>query len=199
MVLFVPRFSPDEWPIDDREPGVASFAGTAGHSGTYGLGGIVKIARSDSAKLGRMRAKSIPFPRAVLLTACVFGALSFILNSLPVDASGSTPTKAAETYNRSCEKTAQSQLAMDECAQSELDQVQSQLRSLLEKEFVRFGSNAVNQVQSQWKTFRDSECALEASPSKGGTIYPLIVGECEVQLTVERVQELKVFEQSLPH
>jgi uncharacterized protein YecT (DUF1311 family) len=147
-----------------------------------------------------MSTEGTGFTRAVLLAASVFGAFSLgLLNSPTAEASGSTPTTVVVTYNRSCEKTAQSQIAMDQCAQTELDQVQSQLRSLLEKESARFGSKAVNQVQNRWETFRASECTLEASIYRGGTVHPLIVGECEVQLTVERVQELKAFEQSLPH
>ena len=87
---------------------------------------------------------------------------------------------------------------MDECAQSELRQVQSQLTTLLNKEATMFGRKAVNKVESQWRQFRNSECALEAAPNKGGTIVPLVIGECEVQLTVQRIQAVSAFLDSFP-
>jgi uncharacterized protein YecT (DUF1311 family) len=141
-------------------------------------------------------------PKAFLLLASFLAVPSLLLIDAAAAGASSAPTTTTTTavqYNRSCEKTATTQIALDKCAQSELRQVQGRLTTQVNELSRRLGTKAVRQVQSRWLTFRASECALEASPYKGGTIQPLIVGECELGLTVERLQELRTFEQSLPH
>ena len=76
--------------------------------------------------------------------------------------------------------------------------MQSQLTTLLNKESAMFGRKAVNQVEDHWRRFRDSECALQARPNKGGTVVPLVIGECDIQLTMQRIQELSEFPNSFP-
>jgi uncharacterized protein YecT (DUF1311 family) len=128
------------------------------------------------------------------------GTLAVAVIGIPsVGATASTPTTAPVTYNQSCRQSAMTQIAMDECAESELKQVQTQLTTLLHEDSTLFGGKTVNKVQGQWRRFRDSECALEASINKGGTIAPFDIGECEIQMTVQRIQALSTFLQSRPH
>jgi uncharacterized protein YecT (DUF1311 family) len=110
------------------------------------------------------------------VSLALIGAIFLILVSArSVGAEGTPQSTVPGTYNRSCEQTALTQVAMGECAQSELKQVQGQLTTLLKEESARFGSKAVNKLQSQWRRFRDSECSLEALPNKGGTVVGLIM------------------------
>jgi uncharacterized protein YecT (DUF1311 family) len=125
----------------------------------------------------------------------------FFLSIVSSGASGAIPTSttAPGSYDSSCEKTAQSQIQLDQCAQSELKQVQTQLTTLLTEDSAQFGKRTVNKVQGRWRQFRDAECDLEAKPYRHGTIVPLIIGECEIQLTVQRTQSLSAYLRSRPH
>lgn len=80
---------------------------------------------------------------------------------------------------------------MDLCAGTELSELQQQLTPALTKDSALFGSAAVEKVQAAWVHYRDSECALEASSYKGGTIQPLIRGNCEVTLTAQRLLQIR--------
>jgi uncharacterized protein YecT (DUF1311 family) len=88
---------------------------------------------------------------------------------------------------------------MGECAISELKQAERQLTTLLNEESAGFGKKAVDRVEGQWRHFRDSECALEATPNKGGTIQGFVIMSCEIQLTVQRTQSVMAYLQSRPH
>jgi uncharacterized protein YecT (DUF1311 family) len=72
----------------------------------------------------------------------------------------------------------------------ERSELQQQLTPALAKDSALFGASAVDKVQAAWIQYRDNECELEQSPYEGGTIQPLIYGECEVALTVQRLQEV---------
>jgi uncharacterized protein YecT (DUF1311 family) len=76
---------------------------------------------------------------------------------------------------------------MEECVASELVQLDSELRLALKDDAAHFGRAIVEKVQRDWVTFERTECALEESPYKGGTIQPLIYGACEVKLLVQRI------------
>lgn len=96
-------------------------------------------------------------------------------------------------YGRSCEKKANTQPAMNACVQSELAQVRPQLAVALALEAKRVSKAKVTAAQDAWKKYLEAECGLEASTYEGGSIYPLIVLQCELRLTVSRTtQVLKV-------
>jgi uncharacterized protein YecT (DUF1311 family) len=105
--------------------------------------------------------------------------------------STSSTTTPVISYNRSCEKKALTQVALDECAARELAELQQQLTPALRKEGAAYGSASVSEAQSEWVTFRHSECSLEANAYQGGSIQPLIYGECAIALTVQRLQEVR--------
>jgi uncharacterized protein YecT (DUF1311 family) len=136
---------------------------------------------------------------------CLKASLAFVVTSFLTlsptwaSASATTQTTTPVTYDSSCQQTALTQVAMGECAVSELKQVQRQLTTLLNEESAGFGKKAVDRVEGQWRQYRDSECALEARPNKGGTIVGLVITNCEVQLTVQRAQSLMAYLQSRPH
>jgi uncharacterized protein YecT (DUF1311 family) len=112
----------------------------------------------------------------------------------PSALSQAAPALPPVTYNQSCERTAQTQIAMDECAGTELLEVQRQLNAALAAAERGAGASFVRLVNSAEQTFEayeKAECKVAAAPNIGGTIYPLIFGNCEVRLTVQRLQEVR--------
>jgi len=102
------------------------------------------------------------------------------------------------TYNSQCERTASTQTAMNECVNSEVKQLQGQLSLALHSERGVFGTKMVGVAESQWRTFVKAECTMEASPNRGGSIYPLIYGDCVRDLTVTRIEEIRAVLASHP-
>gem|GEM_PF-1952896 len=112
----------------------------------------------------------------------------------PSTSSQPAPTLPPVTYDQSCDRTAQSQTAMDECAGMELLEVQRQLNAALAADERGAGTSfvrLVNSAQRTFDTYEKAECTVAAEPNIGGTIYPLIFGSCEVRVTVQRLQEVR--------
>ena len=109
----------------------------------------------------------------------------------PTSASTTTTTLPVVTYNRSCEVTAMTQLAMDRCAGSEFDQLQTQLNGALKREKRRVSARLVNQSERTFAAYRDAECKAHAAIATGGTIYPLIATSCAIELTIQRIQQVE--------
>ena len=58
------------------------------------------------------------------------------------------------------------------------------------------GRRNLNRAQSAWQAYRDLECNLETgydaeNIENNGTLMPMLVGECAVNLTDKRIRELK--------
>ena len=106
-----------------------------------------------------------------------------------IPSSTSTGTTAV-AYDRSCEKTAQTQVAMDSCVESELTQLQTELSSALSKERNVIAPDLVDAAEAAFVRYETSECDAAASPSIGGSIHPLVEGTCQVALTVQRIQQV---------
>ena len=62
-----------------------------------------------------------------------------------------------------------------------------------------YAHSRVDGAQAAWLRFRATECQLEASTYKGGSIYPLIYANCEVQVTLTRINELLRVVTETPH
>ncbi len=52
------------------------------------------------------------------------------------------------------------------------------------------GKRAFLVAQSSWLTYRKQECTVQMRAFLGGSIAPLVYGQCEVELTKARVQEI---------
>lgn len=87
--------------------------------------------------------------------------------------------------------TAKTQLLMDRCATSTLAAAERRLAAALRAERARYGATAVRAAQTRWLSFRSAECRLEASPDKGGSIYPLVYATCELTLTRARIAQVR--------
>lgn len=97
------------------------------------------------------------------------------------------------TYNKSCEKSAVSQVEIDQCANSELAQVTEDLDVAITKASNLYGSANLNLTQVAWNKYMEAECALVArinTGEGGGTVQPFMYVSCQTELTVKRVQEL---------
>ena len=60
---------------------------------------------------------------------------------------------------------------------------------------IQDGQRVVSAAESAYERYVRAECLAEANPYSGGTIYPIIFGNCEVSLLQERLalvnQQLK--------
>ena len=130
--------------------------------------------------------------RAILGSVSLVILLVAVYSSSSSAASNSTTsTNGSVTYNSACERTAISQIALDDCLASELTQLDVQLSASLAKESHVFGAELALAAQSQWKKFVSANCKMYANPNKGGTIYPFLLEKCQRNLTVTRIEEIK--------
>lgn len=49
----------------------------------------------------------------------------------------------------------------------------------------------ISKAQRAWAAWRDLECEAAATPNLGGTIVPIVTGNCRIDLTVDRGDALK--------
>jgi len=49
----------------------------------------------------------------------------------------------------------------------------------------------IGKAQRAWVAWRDLECEAAATPNLGGTIVPIVTGNCRIDLTVDRTGALK--------
>jgi uncharacterized protein YecT (DUF1311 family) len=87
---------------------------------------------------------------------------------------------------------------MNECVSGEVQELRVQLTSTLAVAQRIFGKKLVQIAQRQWKRYVTAECTMEASPNRGGSIYPFIYGTCVRNLTVMRIKEIRDASASQP-
>ena len=80
---------------------------------------------------------------------------------------------------------------MDRCAGSELKQVERQLPAVLADAKHVFKPNLVDADQAAWLAYRNAHCEATASYYEGGSIVPLIIGDCARDLTIARITSLR--------
>ena len=145
--------------------------------------------------MGRITAKALQ----LLLLAVVLAAVGLGPAQELASASSSTTPPPKPTYNAKCQKTAMSQIAMDDCVAGEVAQLNAEMKIALRDEAGQFGKGAVATVQQDWLRFEQAECRLEDKVYKGGTIQPLIYGVCELGLLVQRINEIDAVIRAWPH
>jgi uncharacterized protein YecT (DUF1311 family) len=84
---------------------------------------------------------------------------------------------------------------MSTCFAREAARVNTRLETLLRE--IRPSLEAgqrkrLEEAQRQWVRYRDAHCTWVASSSEGGTIQPAVHASCLVNLTWERIGELKL-------
>lgn len=95
------------------------------------------------------------------------------------------------SYGTGCERSAASQMAMDEWAEKQAHELESELARALAAETSDFGTTLVVVAQHAWMGYEAAECRLEERPYAGGTIQPLIYAECEQGLLVVRIDQIR--------
>jgi uncharacterized protein YecT (DUF1311 family) len=90
-----------------------------------------------------------------------------------------------------------SQVEMNACAHERLEQSESAMRRLYERERARLaGDSAARLAASQrlWESYRDSAClAALGAPEEGGSIWPLVESGCRQALTQQRIEVLSSY------
>ena len=135
----------------------------------------------------------------VVVAAVVLPIALVSFSSAAVAARSQVTAEPRVMYDRSCEKKAMTTFAIDECAASELAQLQRQLVTVLSTASAHFGRGLVDAAQGKWLKFRDAECLMEASTSIGGSAHTYDVLFCEVSLTVRRITDIREAISNIPH
>jgi len=87
---------------------------------------------------------------------------------------------------------------MNQCAAQEKKAADDELNNLYKQITARLKDNPeakqlLVKAQRAWIGFRDAECNFSASGVKGGSVYPLIYGNCITTLTKARVETFKTY------
>ncbi|OLF53020.1 lysozyme inhibitor LprI family protein [Pseudomonas chlororaphis] len=93
---------------------------------------------------------------------------------------------------------ATSQSAMNQCAAQQHKAADQELNTLYQRINQRLKDNPEGKkllvgAQRAWVAFRDAECGFAASGVAGGSVYPLIYGNCVTDLTKARVEAFKAY------
>ena len=91
-----------------------------------------------------------------------------------------------------------SQTAMDHCASSELKELDDQLDAALAQERAILTSALVDESQSAFEKYKQTECGALSSANAGGTIQPLVETTFEIGRTVQRIQQVRTDDAVLP-
>ncbi|WP_298956434.1 lysozyme inhibitor LprI family protein [uncultured Methylobacterium sp.] len=115
--------------------------------------------------------------------------LSLVLLA-PVAAAAQVPALCSDAPN---------QMEAGACVSAKLDKANADLNRVYAALKGRLDANGQRNLlaaQRAWLTFRDRECDLRTGadpgdPTAGGTIGPMLVGECLTGLTVDRTRDLQ--------
>lgn len=93
---------------------------------------------------------------------------------------------------------ANDQATMNQCAAQQNQAADGELNTLYQKITARLkgspdSKKALINAQRAWLAFRDAECSFSASAVKGGSVYPLVYGNCLTDLTKSRVETFKTY------
>jgi uncharacterized protein YecT (DUF1311 family) len=129
-------------------------------------------------------------PRRLIVALVGAASLTAFVPAGSASAAASKAKTPANPYP-ACVKSATSESDMEHCYGAELQQLQGQLSAALKRSYSILGTKAVKATQAQWVKYQRSECNLEASVNNGGSIVPLDVISCELQLTAGRIDQVR--------
>jgi len=133
-------------------------------------------------------------------------AAVLVISVVIMSSTASTPPSAIRHNSgasRNCQNSANlNDYQMNMCLIAQVDSTRSLLNTALGHEAavlqsgsIRNGQQVVHAAESAYEHYVRAECLAEANPYSGGTIYPIIFGNCEVSLLQERLslvnQQLK--------
>jgi uncharacterized protein YecT (DUF1311 family) len=90
------------------------------------------------------------------------------------------------------------QATMNQCAAQQHAAADKELNALYQQITTRLKANPDSKkllvsAQRSWIAFRDAECKFSASGVEGGSVYPLVYGNCITALTKARVETFKTY------
>lgn len=96
-----------------------------------------------------------------------------------------------------CEN-AQDQVTLNQCANEEFAAADKKLNASYREIQKRLADDPDTKkllvaAQRAWMKFRDAECAFSSSSSGGGSIQPMLIANCQAQLTSERSKQLDAY------
>jgi uncharacterized protein YecT (DUF1311 family) len=111
---------------------------------------------------------------------------------------GASAAPAPRDAYSHCLKHAQSTFAMDQCVGAERTRLKPLLAAAYNKLLHDPTANAhrkhqIALSQKAWLGYEKRDCAYAGSAAEGGTLQPVIEGECLVARTRARIHDLKKF------
>ncbi len=118
--------------------------------------------------------------------------------TLALSGGGASAAPAPRDTYSSCLKHAQSTFDMDQCVGNERKRLKPLLAAAYNKLLKDPDSNAhrkhlIALSEKAWTTYEKRDCAYAGSSAQGGTLEPIIEGECLVDRTRTRIKDLKNF------
>lgn len=104
--------------------------------------------------------------------------------------SGATSTAAAKDPFKPCYNKAISTLQIQECISKEHQFYEKRLKNKLHQltQYLSPTSDkALKKAQLAWQRFKKADCLFKGSKYAGGTLAPVIVGECYIKRTKQRI------------
>jgi uncharacterized protein YecT (DUF1311 family) len=94
---------------------------------------------------------------------------------------------------------AQDQATMNQCAGKDFVAADKKLNDAYKQIEGRLKDDAASKkllvdAQRAWVAFRDAECNFQGGPiDQAGTIYPMVVANCQTSLTNDRLSDFKTY------
>jgi uncharacterized protein YecT (DUF1311 family) len=103
------------------------------------------------------------------------------------------PIAGIAKNSNDCLDKASTTVDMRACLVKELKNLNVQLNLTykeLRKELPSEGQNELKKAQKAWVQFRETECDFSAFSEQPGSIVPLIINSCYIDMTKERIKQL---------
>ena len=123
------------------------------------------------------------------------------VSGLALSSGGASAAPARDTYS-SCLKHAQSTFDMDQCVGNERKRLKPLLAAAYNKVLNAPATDTRHRhllvlSQKAWTTYEKRDCNLAGDSARGGTLAPILAGECLVDRTRTRIKDLKELAQPL--
>jgi uncharacterized protein YecT (DUF1311 family) len=86
------------------------------------------------------------------------------------------------------------QVAMNQCSAQRLQLAEKELSVTYQKMLDHFGPKKDKELQysqQAWLKYRDAQCAFEESFAQGGSLAPMLLTDCQKDMTQKRTKRLK--------
>lgn len=126
------------------------------------------------------------------LLALAILAVAAAVAGLTLAGGGASAATGRDTYSN-CLKHAQSTFDMDQCVGNERSRLKPLLAAAYNKLLTMPGKRLIVLSQKAWLTYEKRDCAYAGNAAKGGTLQPILEGECLVARTRTRIKDLEAF------